>query len=241
MITATNLTKRYGSATVVDDVGFTAAPGRITGFLGANGAGKSTTLKMITGMTPITSGTATVLGQPYHRLDNPGRRAGVLLDASAQHAGRTGRECLTLAATLMGVPRSRVGEVLDQVHLDTSAARKRVGAYSLGMRQRLGIAAALLGSPQVLILDEPANGLDPAGIRWMRTLLRDFADAGGTVLLSSHLLHEVQLVADDVIVIDRGRIVASGEVGEFTSGGETSLEDVFFTLTGGAPDVRVGA
>ncbi|MDO5697198.1 MAG: ATP-binding cassette domain-containing protein [Dermatophilus congolensis] len=233
MITATNLTKRYGSVTVVDDVTFTARAGRITGFLGANGAGKSTTLKMLTGMTPITSGTATVLGQPYASLTNPGRQVGVLLDAAAQHSGRTGRESLTLAAILMGVPKSRVAEVLDLVHLDTRAARKRVGAYSLGMRQRLGIAAALLGDPQVLVLDEPANGLDPAGIRWMRTLLRDFADGGGTVLLSSHLLHEVQLVADDVVVIDSGRIVATGEVADFTGDGARSLEDVFFTLTGG--------
>lgn len=233
MITATNLTKRYGSTTVVDDVTFTATPGRITGFLGANGAGKSTTLKMITGMTPASEGTATVLGEHYTALANPGRRVGVLLDASAQHSGRTGRECLTLNAILMGVPRRRVAEVLDLVHLDSKAANKRVGAYSLGMRQRLGIASALLGSPEVLVLDEPANGLDPSGIRWMRTLLRDFADQGGTVLLSSHLLHEVQLVADDVVVIDSGRIVANGEVAEFTADGARSLEDVFFSLTGG--------
>ena len=233
MINATNLTKRYGSTTVVDNVGFSAAPGRITGFLGANGAGKSTTLKMITGMTPASAGGSTVLGRPYRTLDNPGRRVGVLLDAAAQHAGRTGRECLTLNALLMNVPRRRIDEVLDLVQLDAKAARKRVGAYSLGMRQRLGIASALLGAPEVLVLDEPANGLDPAGIRWMRGLLRDFADDGGTVLLSSHLLHEVQLVADDVVVIDSGRIVANGEVGEFTAGGARSLEDVFFTLTGG--------
>jgi ABC-2 type transport system ATP-binding protein len=171
-------------------------------------------MRMITGLTPPTAGTATVAGVPYRRLPNPGRRIGVLLDASAQHAGRTGREVLTLAALSMGVSRERVGAMLDRVGLNATAARRRVGAYSLGMRQRLGLAHALLGDPSVLILDEPANGLDPEGIFWMRGLLRDFADRGGTVLLSSHLLREIEAVADRLVVIGAGRVVAQGTKAE---------------------------
>lgn len=210
MITVEHLTKRYGPHTAVDDVSFTAAPGHVTGFLGPNGAGKSTTMRMMCGLTPATSGTARVLGVPYAALPNPGRRVGVLLDAAAQHAGRTGREVLTLTALLTGVERRRVDAMLELVGLTSREASRRVGAYSLGMRQRLGIANALLGDPEVLVLDEPANGLDPAGIRWMRDLLQDFAGRGGTVLLSSHLLSEVELVADRLVVIGRGRIVAQG-------------------------------
>jgi ABC-2 type transport system ATP-binding protein len=210
MITVEHLTKRYGPHTAVDDVSFTAGPGHVTGFLGPNGAGKSTTMRMMCGLTPATSGTARVLGVPYAALPNPGRRVGVLLDAAAQHAGRTGREVLTLTALLTGVERHRVDAMLDLVGLSPREASRRVGAYSLGMRQRLGIANALLGDPEVLVLDEPANGLDPAGIRWMRDLLQDFAGRGGTVLLSSHLLSEVELVADHLVVIGRGRIVARG-------------------------------
>ncbi|AEG45602.1 ABC transporter ATP-binding protein [Isoptericola variabilis] len=210
MITVEHLTKRYGPVVAVDDVSFTATPGHVTGFLGPNGAGKSTTMRMMCGLTPATSGTARVLGVPFAALANPGRRVGVLLDASAQHAGRTGREVLTLAALLTGVDRRRVDAVLDLVGLTEKEAARRVGSYSLGMRQRLGIASALLGDPEVLILDEPANGLDPAGIRWMRDLLQDFAAHGGTVLLSSHLLHEIEQVADRLVVIGRGRIVAQG-------------------------------
>src|SRR3954451_9394986 len=210
MIAVDHLTKRYGSQLAVDDISFVCEPGTVTGFLGPNGAGKSTTLRMICGLTPPSAGTATVLGTPYRKLDNPGRRVGVLLDASAQHQGRTGREVLAVSAQVLGVPPSRVGELLDLVGLDKHAARKRVRNYSLGMRQRLGIAHALLGDPGVLILDEPANGLDPAGIRWMRDLLRSYADQGGTVLLSSHLLHEIEVIADDIVVIGNGRIVAQG-------------------------------
>ncbi|MHA7862384.1 ABC transporter ATP-binding protein [Tessaracoccus sp. Y36] len=231
MITVSNLTKKYSSTTVVDDICFRAEAGRVTGFLGGNGAGKSTTMRMICGMTAPTSGSALVLGERFRDLVNPGRRIGVLLDAGAQHMGRTGREALTLSALQMGLPRRRVDEVLDLVQLDRKAAGKRVGAYSLGMRQRLGIANALLGSPSVLMLDEPSNGLDPSGIRWMRTLLRSFADDGGTVLLGSHLLREVELIADDVVVIAAGRILARGDVAEFTAAGSRSLEDVFFSLT----------
>jgi len=210
MIAVDHLTKRYGPQLAVDDISFYCEPGTVTGFLGPNGAGKSTTLRMICGLTPPTAGSATVLGTSYRALDNPGRRIGVLLDASAQHSGRTGREVLALSARVLDVPRSRVDELLERVGLARSAARKRVGAYSLGMRQRLGIAHALLGDPEVLILDEPANGLDPEGIYWMRGLLRDFADGGGTVLLSSHLLHEIEAIADELVMIADGRIVARG-------------------------------
>jgi ABC-2 type transport system ATP-binding protein len=210
MIEATSLTKRYGNHAAVQDVSFSCAPGTVTGFLGPNGAGKSTTLKMLCGLAHPTSGRSTVLGRPYAEIPNPGRHVGVLIDASAAHEGRRGRETLAVSAQLLGVADTRVDEMLDLVDLDTAAARKRVGQYSLGMRQRLGVANALLGDPQLLILDEPANGLDPVGMRWMRRLLRDFASRGGTVLLSSHLLHEVEAIADRFVIIAGGRIVAQG-------------------------------
>jgi len=216
-----NVTKRYGAQTAVDDVSFDCAPGTVTGFLGPNGAGKSTTMRILCGLTPATSGSARIDGVPYRELSNPGRSVGVLLDASAQHAGRTGREVLTLGAIVLGLPRARVDQVLELVGLNGRAAGKRVGSYSLGMRQRLGLAHALLGSPSVLILDEPANGLDPEGIFWMRGLLREFADRGGTVLLSSHLLHEVEAVADRLVVIGGGRIVANGSKEELLAGAGT--------------------
>ena len=210
MIQIEHLTKRYGQFTAVDDITFTVQPGTVVGFLGPNGAGKSTALRMVTGLTPPTSGRATVLGHPYRDLPNPGRHVGVMLDASAQHPGRTGREVLTIAALHMGLGKGQVVTALERVGLTDDEAGRRVRNYSLGMRQRLGLAAALLGDPQVLILDEPANGLDPQGIHWMRGLLRDFADGGGTVLLSSHLLTEVQVIADEIVMIGRGRIVAQG-------------------------------
>ena len=210
MITVDSVTRTYGTFTAVDDVSFIAAPGRVTGFLGPNGAGKSTTMRIMVGLTRPTSGTVTINGRHYVDLPNPGLEVGVLLDASAQHAGRTGREILTIAQQFMGLPRRRVDEMLERVSLTPDEASRRVRDYSLGMRQRLGIATALLGDPEVLILDEPANGLDPAGIRWMRGLLRGFADGGGTVLLSSHLLHEIEVIADDLVVIGNGRIVAKG-------------------------------
>ena len=210
MITVDHLSKSYRGFAAVDDVSFTARPGRVTGFLGPNGAGKSTTMRVMVGLTPADSGRVEVLGRRYADLPNPGLEVGVLLDASAQHAGRTGREILTVAARTMGLPASRAAEMLRRVSLSDTEADRRVRNYSLGMRQRLGIATALLGEPEVLILDEPANGLDPAGIRWMRDLLRGYADQGGTVLLSSHLLHEIEVVADDLVVIDHGRIVAQG-------------------------------
>jgi ABC-2 type transport system ATP-binding protein len=210
MITIDALTKKYGAYTAVENISFTARAGRVTGFLGPNGAGKSTTMRIIVGLTPATSGSATIGGRSYRDLPNPGLEVGVLLDASAQHAGRTGREILTIAQQTMGLPAARVRDMIELVSLTGAEADRRVGNYSLGMRQRLGIATALIGDPEVLILDEPANGLDPAGIRWMRDLLREYANRGGTVLLSSHLLHEIEVVADDIVVIGNGRIVSQG-------------------------------
>ena len=210
MITIESLSKKYAGRLVVDDVSFTAGTGRVTGFLGPNGAGKSVSMRMMVGLTRPTSGSATFSGRRFSDLPNPGREVGVMLDASAQHAGRTGRAILSIAQQMMGVPADRVSELLDVVGLTESESERRVGSYSLGMRQRLGIAVALVGDPEVLVLDEPANGLDPAGIRWMRDLLRGFADRGGTVLLSSHLLHEIEVVADDIVMIGKGRIVAQG-------------------------------
>jgi ABC-2 type transport system ATP-binding protein len=221
MITLDSLTKKYGGFTAVDHVTFRAEPGRVTGFLGPNGAGKSTTMRILVGLTPASSGTASVLGRRYADLPNPGREIGVLLDASAQHAGRTGREILTLAQRTMRVPSARVDELLDLVSLSDEESARRVRDYSLGMRQRLGIATALIGDPEVLVLDEPANGLDPAGIRWMRDLLRGFANKGGTVLLSSHLLHEIEVIADDLVVIGNGRIVAAGTKSELLAAAGT--------------------
>src|SRR5689334_420060 len=221
MITVDGVTKTYGGFLAVDDVSFVAEPGRVTGFLGPNGAGKSTTMRIMVGLTPATRGRVTIGGHRYADLPNPGRHVGVLLDASAQHAGRTGREILTIGAETMGLPRTRVDEMLELVSLTPTEAKRRVKNYSLGMRQRLGIAHALLGDPKILILDEPANGLDPAGIRWMRDLLADFASQGGTVLLSSHLLHEIEVIADDLVVIGNGRIVAAGSKEELLAAAGT--------------------
>ncbi|MAS53659.1 MAG: ATP-binding cassette domain-containing protein [Nocardioides sp.] len=221
MITIDHLTRTYGSFTAVDDVSFTARPGRVTGFLGPNGAGKSTTMRILVGLTAPGSGSATVCGTSFSELPNPARQVGVLLDASAQHAGRSGREILTIAQRTIGLPANRVDEMLATVSLSEEESRRRVRNYSLGMRQRLGLAVALIGDPEVLILDEPANGLDPAGIRWMRDLLRDYANRGGTVLLSSHLLHEIEVVADDLVVIGNGRIVADGTKAELLAGAGT--------------------
>src|SRR5688572_7595851 len=211
MITVDHLTKIYGgNVRAVDDITFTCRPGAVTGFLGPNGAGKTTTMRVIAGLTSATSGDATVAGVRYHDVPNPGTQIGVLLDASAQHGGRTGREILAISAVTMGLPTSRIDEMLEVVSLTPSESKRRVRNYSLGMRQRLGIANALLGDPKILILDEPANGLDPAGIHWMRGLLKSFAERGGTVLLSSHLLHEIEVIADHLVVIGRGVIVADG-------------------------------
>jgi ABC-2 type transport system ATP-binding protein len=221
MIEAHGLTKRLGGNVVVDDVSFRCEPGTVTGFLGPNGAGKTTTMRMLCSLLEPDAGSAAVLDGGYRDLPNPGRRVGILLDAAAQHGGRRGREALAVSAQMMGVEERRVDELLSVVGLDRSAARKRVKQYSLGMRQRLGIAHALLGDPQVLILDEPANGLDPEGMRWMRELLREFADRGGTVLLSSHLLYEVEAIADRMVIIGNGKIMAQGSRAELLAGGGT--------------------
>src|SRR6476619_3291282 len=224
MIQANGLTKPLGARAVVSDVSFLCEPGTVTGFLGPNGAGKTTTMRMLVGLSEPDSGTARILGGRYRDLPNPGRRVGILLDASAQHAGRRGREALAVSAHTMGVPAQRVDALLELVGLDETAARRRVGKYSLGMRQRLGFAHALLGDPEVLILDEPANGLDPESMRWMRGLLRNFADRGGTVLLSSHLLAEVEAVADRMMIIGAGRIQAQGSSAELLTESTTIVE-----------------
>ncbi len=232
MLTIDGLTKRHGSRTVLSDVTFQALPGRVTGFLGPNGAGKSSTLRVLLGLDGATAGTALVDGQPYRRLRDPLLTVGSMLDGSGAHPSRTARKHLAWVARSNGIPQNRVNTVLEQVGLD-SVARTRVGKFSLGMGQRLGLAAALLGEPSALVLDEPVNGLDPDGIRWIRGLLRGHADAGGTVLLSSHLMGEVAEIADDLVVIAGGRIVKTGTVAEVTSGYAT-LEDAFFGLTGDA-------
>ncbi len=224
MIEVSGLTKAYGGFLAVDDVSFRCEPGRVTGFLGPNGAGKTTTMRVMAGLTPATRGRVTIGGLDYRDIPNPGRHVGVLLDASAQHAGRTGREVLTLGARTMGLPAGRVEEMLELVSLSGAEGKRRVRDYSLGMRQRLGIAHALLGDPSVLILDEPANGLDPAGIRWMRGLLKQYADRGGTVLLSSHLLNEVELIADEMILIGKGRIVAQGDKRSLLAGRDSGTQ-----------------
>ncbi|GAA4522622.1 ATP-binding cassette domain-containing protein [Brachybacterium paraconglomeratum] len=211
------VTKRYGERAAVDDLSFVCHPGSVTGFLGPNGAGKSTTLRILTGLAQADAGEALVGGENYRRLSHPARTIGVMLDARALHGGRTGLETLRLTARTVGMPASRADEVLAQVGLQ-DAGGKRVGGYSYGMRQRLGIGVALIGDPAVLVLDEPANGLDPEGIRWMRRLLRSFADAGGTVLLSSHQLREVEATVDRLVVISQGRLVREGTLEELTAG-----------------------
>ena len=203
------LTKHFGSVIAVDGLDLTVDPGRVTAFLGPNGAGKTTTLRMLLGLVRATSGRATIGGLPYAELPDPLRRVGALLEASDLHPGRSGRDHLRVQAAAAGLPAARVDAVLEQVGLQADGSR-RAGAYSLGMRQRLGLAAALLGDPAVLVLDEPANGLDPEGIRWLRSFLRHYAGQGRTVLISSHLLSEVEQSVDDVVVIARGRLVHAG-------------------------------
>jgi ABC-2 type transport system ATP-binding protein len=207
------LTKLYGKVRAVDDLSFTVSPGRVTGFLGPNGAGKTTTLRMLLGLVQPTAGTATIGGSRYADLADPVRRVGAILEASGAHKGRSGRNHLRMLCDAAGIPVSRADEVLEVVGL-ANAGKRRFKGYSLGMRQRLGIAAALLGDPDVLFLDEPANGLDPEGIRWMRDLLRSLAAEGRTVLVSSHLLSEMEILADDVVIIAAGRLVRQGSVGD---------------------------
>ena len=233
MLSIDGLSKRHGSRTVLSDVTFGARPGRVTGFLGPNGAGKSSTLRVLLGLDRATSGTALIDGRPYRSLPHPLRTVGSMLDGSGAHRSRTARNHLAWVARSNGISRRRIDDVLEQVEL-AGAGRTRVGKFSLGMGQRLGLAAALLGEPAVLVLDEPVNGLDPAGIRWLRGLLRGHADAGGTVLLSSHLMSEVAETADDLVVITAGAVVAAGPLEQVTAG-YASLEDAFFGLTGGEP------
>jgi ABC-2 type transport system ATP-binding protein len=224
-IEARALTKRYGSTAAVDGLSFTVAPGRVTGFVGPNGAGKSTTMRMMLGLDRADSGTALISGQPYVTLRDPLRTVGALLDAEAVHPGRRARDHLLWLAHYSGVSGRRVDQVLDLVGL-ASVSRQRAGGFSLGMRQRLGIAAALLGDPPVLILDEPVNGLDPDGIQWIRRLLKSMAAEGRTVLVSSHLMGELQDTADHLIVIGRGRLLADTGVRELlaaTSGGQVAV------------------
>jgi ABC-2 type transport system ATP-binding protein len=213
VIEAQGLTKRYGAKTAVDGIGFVVQPGKVTGFLGPNGAGKSTTMRMIVGLDAPTSGRVTVGGSDYRRMRAPLREVGVLLEAKAVHTGRTARNHLRALAATHGISASRVDEVIGLAGLE-AVASKRVGGFSLGMGQRLGIAAALLGDPQVVILDEPVNGLDPEGVRWMRLLMRRLAAEGRTVLLSSHLMSEMSQTADHLIVLGRGRVLADAPVDE---------------------------
>jgi ABC-2 type transport system ATP-binding protein len=210
------VSKRYGKTVAVDGLSFVAERGRVTGFLGPNGAGKTTTLRILLGLVRPQAGTATIDGRPYARLEEPSRTVGAVLETTSFHPGRTGRNHLRVLAAAAGLHGARIEEVLALVDLRDAASR-RVGGYSLGMRQRLGLAAALLGEPRVLVLDEPANGLDPQGIRWLRTLLRAQADQGLTVLVSSHVLAELAQLADDAVIIHRGRFVAQGSVAELTA------------------------
>ncbi len=231
-LTAIALTKRFGDATAVDGLSFELEAGSVTGFLGPNGAGKTTTLRMLLGLARPTSGRALVFGRPFAELRRPATRVGAMLEAADLHPGRSGLDHLRVLAAVAHVRRSRVEAVLADVDL-SGAARRRVATYSLGMRQRLGLAAALLGDPELLILDEPANGLDPAGVRWLRDFLRDFAGEGRTVFVSSHHLAEIARTVDRAVIIDRGRLVADAPLGDLTGRG-AALEDVFLELTSGA-------
>ena len=212
-IEVSGLTKRFGEVLAVDDLSFTVDEGRIVGFLGPNGAGKTTTLRMLLGLVNPTAGSSAVFGTPYRQLDDPVHTVGAVLDGGMLHPGRTGRNHLLALAKEAGVASPRVDELLELVAL-TDAANRRAGGYSLGMRQRLGLASALLGDPKVLVLDEPANGLDPQGIRWLRDFLRGLAREGRAVLVSSHVLAEVSQTADDIVVIAKGRAVAQGPLAE---------------------------
>lgn len=238
-IVVSGLTKRFGRVTAVDGLSFTVEPGTVTAFLGPNGAGKTTTLRMLVGLVAPDAGMATIGGRSYTASRAPGRAAGVVLEAAGFHPGRTGRDHLRVYCTACGYQLSRADEVLELTGL-TGAGRRRVRGYSLGMRQRLALATALLGDPGALILDEPGNGLDPAGIAWLRSLLRDYARRGRTVLFSSHTLPQVEQLAEQVVIVSRGRLVRAGPLAELTAG-QGGLEQVFLSLTAGdAPRPREG-
>ena len=221
-ISVQGLTKRFGSVTAVDDLSFDVPPGTITGFIGPNGAGKTTTLRAVLGLVRPTAGTALIDGVPYVRLDQPTRHVGAVLEASGFHPGRTARDHLRVLAGRGGIPVGRVDDVLTEVDL-AGAARRRVGGFSLGMKQRLALAGALLGDPGILVLDEPTNGLDPAGVHWLRSFLRSRVDEGRTVLVSSHLLAELALSADSVVIIKDGRLVTQGPVAELIASGTAAV------------------
>jgi ABC-2 type transport system ATP-binding protein len=230
-ISAIELTKRFGDLVAVDELSFDVAVGSVTGFLGPNGAGKTTTLRMLLGLAAPTHGRALVFGRPFAELERPPTRVGAVLEAGDLHPGRSGRDHLRVLAAAARLPRSRVDSALALVDL-TAAGDRRIAGYSLGMRQRLSLAAALLGEPELLILDEPGNGLDPEGVRWLRDFMRAFAGDGGTVFVSSHHLAEIEDTVDHVVVIDRGRLVADAPLAQFTAGSH-SLEDAFLELTTG--------
>jgi ABC-2 type transport system ATP-binding protein len=232
VVSVNSLTKRYGDVRALDDLTFSLRAGTVTGFLGPNGAGKTTTLRLRLGLAEPTFGQALVFGRRYRELDDPVHRVGAVLESSDFHPGRSGRDHLRGLALAADIPFGRIEEVLALVELEAAASR-RVKTYSLGMRQRLGLAAALLGDPELLVLDEPANGLDPAGVHWLRSFLRWFAEQGRTVLVSSHMLAEAAQTVDQVVIIHHGRLLASGRLDEITESGGT-LEDVFLGLTGGA-------
>ena len=232
VVTVSSLTKLFGEIVAVDDLTFSLPRGTVTGFLGPNGAGKTTTLRLLLGLAEPTAGEALVFGRRYRDLDQPAHRVGAVLESTDFHRGRSGRDHLRALALAAKIPPARVEELLELVELAT-AAERRVKTYSLGMRQRLGLATALLGDPELLILDEPANGLDPAGVHWLRRFLRRFAEQGRTVLVSSHMLAEAAQTVDDVVIIDHGRLVTTGRLDELTQDGRT-LEDVFLALTGAA-------
>jgi ABC-2 type transport system ATP-binding protein len=230
VVAASSLTKCYGDLAAVEELTFSIRSGTVTGFLGPNGAGKTTTLRLLLGLAEPTAGEALVFGRRYRELDEPAHRVGAVLESNDFHPGRSGRDHLRALALAAEIPASRVEKVLGLVGLE-AVARRLVRTYSLGMRQRLGLAGALLGDPELLVLDEPANGLDPAGVHWLRRFLRRFAEQGRTVLVSSHLLAEAAQTVDHVLIIDRGRLVARGRLDELTEDGRT-LEDVFLGLTG---------
>jgi ABC-2 type transport system ATP-binding protein len=226
------LVKRFGTVEAISGLSFDVDQGSVTGFLGANGAGKTTTLRILLGLVSATAGTAHINGYPYTELSHPLSQVGAVLEASGFYPGRTARDHLRILALTAGVDPSRTEDVLDLVQLSDAAGR-RVGGFSLGMRQRLGLAGALLADPEILILDEPTNGLDPGGVRWLRDLLQGFAAEGGTVLVSSHILAEVEQTVDHVVIIERGRLVREGPLTELT--GSHDLESTYFDLTEGEP------
>lgn len=253
-VRAVGLTKRYGGRTVVDDLSFAVLPGRVSGFLGPNGAGKSTTMRMVLGLERPDAGTATVCGRPYVQLRAPLRQVGAMLEAKSFHPGRSGRAHLLCLAQSQALPARRVEEVIDLVGLGAAASR-RAGGYSLGMAQRLGIAAALLGDPQVLVLDEPVNGLDPQGVRWLRNLLKEFAGRGRAVLVSSHLMNEMAVTADHLLILGRGRLLADCSTVDFVrrhadpqvyaatppAARPALLEEAFMRLTADSVEHATGA